>query len=423
MTTLRVPLAAARAVVLHAQRLNQPNGQESAPTPEAIFDVVRALGAIQLDTLQMVARAHYLAVWSRLGVYNPADLDGLAYADGLDGQPNPRRLFEDWYHAACLLPLEEYRYRLYRKALFRRRDPLNSSEWWRNALGDLDVEDVLASVTDQGARHSGDFEYNGPKRGAWWDWKPSKAALEHLFSRGDLLVARRDRSWQRVYDLTERVLPDWVERSDPGPEATILHLLEQSVRAFGLCPPASASDAVNEVKRGEARPYIETLMAQGVFVPVTVERADGTDAEWIVHRARLPELEQAADGGLPARRTTFLSPFDNLWWVQGRDAWLWNFTQRLEAYKPPEQRIWGYYCLPILHHDRLVGRFDPKLERARARLTLRAMLLEDGVSPDEALASDVAGALRDFMAFHGARELVIEKSRPDDFGRRVLQAL
>ncbi|MBI5959550.1 MAG: winged helix DNA-binding domain-containing protein, partial [Chloroflexi bacterium] len=118
-----------------------------------------------------------------------------------------------------------------------------------------------------------------------------------------------------------------------------------------------------------------------------------------------------------------LSPFDSLFWARDRDQQLWGFEQTLEAYKPAPQRIWGYFCLPILHHDRLVGRFDPKLERKTGTLRLKSLLLEPGIDPAEDLIADVAAALRDFMEWHGAHDLIIEKSSPPEFGERLMQSM
>jgi uncharacterized protein YcaQ len=143
----------------------------------------------------------------------------------------------------------------------------------------------------------------------------------------------------------------------------------------------------------------------------------------IVHRENLPALEQAAAGEIRPQRTTFLNPFDNLWWAQGRDEAFWGFRQRLEAYYPAPKRVYGYFCLPILHKDRLVGRFDPKLERKIGLLRLKALYLEPGIEPDEELAANVAAAMRDFMRFHQAKELLIEKSAPPEFAERLLKAL
>ncbi len=151
--------------------------------------------------------------------------------------------------------------------------------------------------------------------------------------------------------------------------------------------------------------------------------ADGETHELIVHREQLPILEQAAQGELAASRTTFLSPFDSLFWAPRRDRQFWGFRQSLEAYLPAHKRQWGYFCLPILYKDRLVGRFDPKLERKQGVLRLKALYLEEDVKPEEELVKEVAGAMADFMAFHKARELVIEKSQPQEFGQKLLAYL
>jgi uncharacterized protein YcaQ len=160
-----------------------------------------------------------------------------------------------------------------------------------------------------------------------------------------------------------------------------------------------------------------------VLVEIEAELADGESHTLVVHRDHLPALEQAADGALRAERTTFLSPFDSLFWARDCDQQVWGFRQTLEAYKPEPQRIWGYYCLPILHGDRLVGRFDPKLERKTGTLRLKALYLEPGIDPADDLIADIAGALRDFMAWHEARDLVIERSDPAEFGQKLLAAL
>ncbi|MBN2305159.1 MAG: winged helix DNA-binding domain-containing protein, partial [Anaerolineae bacterium] len=168
------------------------------------------------------------------------------------------------------------------------------------------------------------------------------------------------------------------------------------------------------------------LLADGALVAVKAELHGGQTGTLFVHRDHIPAMQQAADGAITARRTTFLNPFDNLFWAKGRDEALWGFMQRLEAYKKEKDRIWGYYCLPILHGERLVGRFDPKLERKSGTLILRALVLEPGIAPDDTLVVDVAAAMRDFLAWHGATDLVIERSDPagpDGFGARLLAAL
>ena len=413
-TTL-YPLSAVRAVALRTQRLDVPNGAEPTPTPDVIYNMVAHLGCVQIDTLHMVRRSHYLVLWSRLGRYDPADFERLIYA------PGERRLFEYWKHAMSIIPLADYRYHMPTMAAFRR----SPGRWWEIWLERPESQRVLEHVRkrlrEEGPLRVADFKHERSERGGWWDWKPAKGALEYLFARGEVMVADRV-NFQRVYDLRERVLPEWVDTNEASPEEADRHRIEQAVRALGICQPMQAAEYAY-MKRNSARPIVEGLIREGVFVEVQAELLDGETHTLIIHRENLPLLRQAADGTLTPQRTTFLSPFDSLFWARGRDEQFWGFRNVLEAYKRAGDRIWGYFCLPILHRDRLVGRFDPRLERKAGRLVLRALYLEPGVEPDEALVAGVAGAMRDFLAFHEAREVAIERSDPVEFGEKLLEAL
>lgn len=395
------PLNAARALALHAQGLAEQPDLDAPSTPDEVYSAVERVGCLQIDTLQMVRRSHYLALWSRLGMYDPADLDALAY------DPERRRLFEYWLHAASIIPLSEYRYRL---RLMRRvaEDKFRSRRRWLDEPGSGEtLEAVRRRVREEGAVRVSDFSDDRPlPRKGWWDWKPAKHALEYLYDLGEAMVSGRE-NFQRVYDLRERVLPDWVDASEPTEEEAVRHLLEWSMRRVGICTPGQLRDYAR-MKVVETRGHLAALMDEGVFVEVSCVTAQGEAERFIVHRDSLDTLERAADGDLKPGATTFLTPFDSLFWAPGRDAQLWGFEQRLEAYVPAPKRRWGYFCLPILHGDRLVGRFDPKLERATGTLRLRALHLEPGVEPDEELVADFVQAMRGFMAFHEATDLVVE---------------
>lgn len=409
-----LPLSAARALALHAQGLTAPSGAESPPTLDALYETVTRLTCVQIDTLHVVRRSQYLVLWSRLGAYDPADFDRLIY------DPAHRRLFEYWYHAASLVPLSEYRYRLETVRHFQ-----NGGGWWPQWAEQPEnrciVEEVRARLLAEGALRAADFEHDGPRRESWWDWKPAKHALEYLYNTGEVMIADRV-NFQRVYDLRERVLPDWVDTTPPTAEETHRHMLVRATRALGIATGGQIADYAY-MKRGDAAPALAALRKAGVLVEVAAETVSGEPARFLVHRDDLALVEQAADGGIVPARTTFLSPFDSLFWGKGRGAQLWSFTHVLEAYKRAPQRIWGYYCLPILHRDRLVGRFDPKLDRKAGRLRLEALHLEPGVAPDDALIRDVAATMRDFMAWHSATDLVIERSAPDGWGERLLAFL
>lgn len=409
-----LPLAAARALALAAQRLITPLGATGPATPEAIYDTVEQLGCVQIDTLQMVRRSQYLVLWSRLGRYDPADFDRLIY------NPAGRRLYEYWQHAASIIPLRHYRYSLPMMARFQ-----NGHGWWpewsRQPENRRLIEHVRTRIDAEGGLRAGDFQYDGPQRGPWWDWKPTKHALEHLYNAGELMIADRP-NFQRVYDLRERVLPDWVDTTPPTHEEMLRFRLEQAARAAGIATGGQIASYAY-LKRGESAPALRALVEQGALVEVETETLGGATAPMLVHRETLPQVEQAVDGAIRAGRTTFLSPFDSLFWASGRDEQVWGFRQKLEAYTPAPQRVWGYFCLPILHRDRLVGRFDPKLERKTGTLRLLALYLEPSAAPEDGLVADVAAALRDFLAFHDATDLVIERSDPSEFGDRLLAAL
>lgn len=416
MSTTKVyPLSAIRTLALHAQCLTTPSGDEARPTSNTIYEIIEQLCCVQIDTLQMVRRSHYVIVWSRLGNYDVTELDRLVYGA-------ERRCFEYWMHAACIIPYTEYRYRLPLMHAVK-QGASERSRLWLEKPGNAElVKAVRKRIQDEGALRAADFEHDGTQRGSWWNWKPAKGALEYLFNCGELMIADRV-NFQRVYDLRERVLPEWVNQHKPKRDETARHMLELSLRALGACTPSQVSTYTHDLSVTSAKSFITALKREGVFVEVKTELSDGKKHVLLVHRDNMPLLEQAADGSIQARRTTFLNPFDPLFYPRGRDQQLWNFRQVLEAYKPEGTRIWGYFCLPILRNDQLIGRFDPKLERQTGILRLKSLHLEPTVKPSDELIADLAAAMREFMAFHDATDLVIERSQPVALKRRLLAAM
>jgi len=408
------PLSAVRTLALHAQGLTNSNQKDEIPSKSTIQQMVEQLGCVQIDTLNLVQRSHYLVLWSRLGTYNPADFDSLIYSR------EDRQLFEGWQRIASIIPIKDYRYQIPHQDRLK-HDPSEGYTRWFDKEGLPLMNLVLERIRQEGALRAADFEYDGPKRGSWWDWKPAKTALEYLYAFGDLMISDRVH-FQRVYDLTERVLPAWVETTSPSMEQRDLYWLEQAALALGIARPMQMI-SYSYYKKGLLKPLLEGLVDEGVLVQVEAQQADGSSQPMLVHRDKMGYLEQIAAGSIRAERTTFLSPFDNLFWAYGRDEQLWGFRQRLEAYLPAPKRTWGYFCLPILHRDRFVGRFDPKLERKTGVLRIKTLYLEQGIEPDEQLVSGVAKAMRDFMRFHNASELVIEKSHSEVFGEKLLKAL
>jgi uncharacterized protein len=406
------PLSALRTLALRAQGLDTTNG--FIPARDTIYEIVDQIGCVQIDTLHMVRRSHYLVLWSRLGNYAPSEFDSLMSADD-------RRLFEGWQHAAAIIPLTEYRYQMPHQRNLREH-PTNWYNRWLNENVQKDfVPLVLERVRREGALKVSDFESDGHPGGAWWNWRPAKVALEFLFAYGDLMIADRIK-FQRVYDLTERVLPAWVDMTEPTAEQRDRFWVERGAKALGVFLPRHAGD-YTWMKVTRSKPIVESLIKDGILIQIQGILGNGETGQLLIHRDNLSLLEQAADGALKAERTTFLSPFDNLWWANRRDELLWGFHQSLEAYLPAAKRIYGYFCMPILHGDRLVGRFDPKLERKNGILRLKALYLEPGVKPDETLVQEIAACMRDFMAFHSANELIIERSEPVDFSNKLMKKI
>ena len=407
------PLSALRAMVLHNQRLTTPNGASPALAPDAVVDLVTALGYVQIDTLHVVNRAHDVTLWARFGSYDLNDFHKLIYT------ASQRRLYEGWGHAASIIPLEHYRYHRWRAD---RRVSYNPGflEWLNQNGNRLLAAQTLERIRSEGGLRLRAFEAEDPRRSPWYDWKPSKMALEALFAYGDLMVADRV-NFQRVYDVRERVLPEWVDTTPVDPDEARRFCLEQAAKALGVFEPGHLT-LYAYMRATPARSLVRALIETGALVEIQGESMSGVRT-WMVHRESLPLLQRAADGELKPERTTFLAPFDSLFWAWERDQRLWGFKQLLECYKPAEDRIYGYFCFPILHKDRLVGRFDPKLDRKSGVLHLNALYLEPGIEPDDELLAGVAAAMGDFLSWHGARSLKILKSDPPAFGEKLLSAL
>ena len=406
------PLSALRATILHAQLLDQPNSAHLVPSRKVIVDLVKTLSFVQIDALQVVNRSHDVTLWSRLGRYDIDDFHKLIYT------PDQRRLYEGWGHAASIIPLEHYRFHRWRIDRGISFNPAFRD--WLSKKGNRELaEQTLARIRAEGALRVGDFETEGSKKGMWYDWKPPKMALEVLFARGDLMVADRV-NFQRIYDIKERVLPGWVNTSPVDDIEGRRFCLEQAARALGIFKARNLTFYAY-MRATPAQAIIKALIEEVVLVGIRGESMNGEN-DWMVHRDNLPLLQRAADGEVKAERTTFLSPFDSLFWAGDRDQELWGFKQMLECYKPAEKRVYGYFCFPILYKDRLVGRFDPKLDRKTGVMHLNALYLEPGIKPDDDLVAAIAAAMRDFLAWHGAKSFKVKKSDPPKFGKKLMGA-
>lgn len=366
-----------------------------------ILEAVRRMGVLQIDTIHVVARSPYLVLWSRLGDYRPEWLDEL-HAEG--------DLFEYWAHAMCFLPIEDF-------PIYRRRmlDAIEDNVWpykWAVKFSKENpevMERVRSHLREKGAVRSVEFENKNHPSGGWWNWKEEKDALEVMLLTGEVMIARRH-NFQRVYDLRERVLPDWDDAAVPSTEEMRRTLTLRAVSALGIATPAWVPDYFRQPKKGIA-PRLEALAAEGLLLPVEVEGFEGLA---YIHPDRLGLLEEVASGCREPTLTTLLSPFDPLVWDRQRARELFNFDYMIECYTPAPKRRYGYFTLPILHRGRLIGRLDPKAHRTQGIFEIKALHLEPGVALNEQLIADLADVLRRLAIWHTTPNLVVRHSNPPE---------
>ena len=367
----------ARRIALAAQGFAHAR-PAAGVTARAFAGALSRLHLHQIDSVNVLVRAHYLPAFSRLGPYDRGLLDVAAW-----GGRRERRLFEYWAHECSLLPLAL-------QPLFR----------WRMARADRGIGcygrleafagearpaamAVLGRIRAEGPMSAGDFD-TGKGEGGWWGWGETKGALEWLFWAGHLTTATRRGTFERVYDLPERVLPPAL-LAQPTPDEAEAHraLIELSGRALGV---ASAGDLRDYFRLGpeDARTAILTLVEEGRLRAVEIE---GWRKPGYLHRdARAPRRVSAR---------ALLAPFDPLVWERSRAERLFGFRYRIEIYVPAEKRLHGYYVLPFLFGDRIVARVDLKADRAAGRLLVKAVHWETAV-PDG--AEEALGAELETMA-------------------------
>ena len=358
---------AARRVFLNRHLLSDPpTGEVTSP---ALLDVITRLGFVQLDSINTVARAHDLILFSRKARYRPKALKKLYEKD--------RALFEHWTHDAAVIPLEFYQYWHMRRA----RDAQRLRKQWKNWRRDgfeARFQKVLDQIKAQGPLSSSDVGKDEKKGGSgWWDWHPSKTALEYLWRSGALQVVGRD-GFKKRYDLTERVLETHLHDPDNAPpEAhTIDWCCNAALDRLGFATHTEIAAFWAHITPAEARAWCDAALARGDIIQIMVEGvSDGLKPYYA--RPGLPDdpaLELA-----PAKRLRVLSPFDPALRDRNRAERLFGFNYRIEVFVPEPKRTYGYYVFPILEGDRLVGRVDMKAHRDQDVLRIKALWPEPGV--------------------------------------------
>jgi uncharacterized protein YcaQ len=370
-----------------------------------VLDAIRRMGVLQIDSISVVARSPYLVLWSRIGAYDPIWLDELL-AEGA--------IFEYWSHAACFVPIEDYG--LYRRLML---DKTDKTRVWMEAHPDA-LEHVLGHIRKEGPVRSAEFARTDGKAGGWWEWKPEKRALEHLFAAGELMISHRE-NFHRVYDLRERVLanalPNWEDTLAPTEHEVRRALALKAVRALGVAVAGWVPDYFRTPKRGAAS-LLEELVDEGSLLRAGIEEEPA-----YVHPENARLAEEVLSGRLRSSVTTLLSPFDPMVWDRARASELFGFDYKIEVYTPAARRRYGYYSLPILHEGALVGRLDAKAHRKDGLFEVRAAHLEPGVPVSEELVVSLAGVLRACASWHATPDVVVRHSDPPELAEALRSTL
>ncbi|MFD1934952.1 MULTISPECIES: winged helix-turn-helix domain-containing protein [Nonomuraea] len=402
---LVLSMESARRLAVSCQHLAGPR---PCGDLEGLRHVLRTLRCLQLDPVNVVARSHLLVLWSRVGDYDPADLDVLLWRE--------RWLFEYWAHAASIVLAEDYPIH----HVMMRGYPAGRSTYGRRVGDWLEANDglrqhVLDRLREHGPQPVGGFEDRAvvawESRG-WTNGRNVERMLDFLWTQGHIMVAGRE-GRRRRWDLAERWLPEWVGGRPLPPEESVSLAAEHALRALGVARAADIERHFTRARYPDLAGVLDGLERSGRVLPAEVE---GGSERWYVHRDVLGLMERAWEP-----RTTLLSPFDNLICDRERTERLWGFAFRTEMYVPKDKRQYGHYILPILHGERLIGRLVPRLDRRRGVLEVEGVFPEAEIAADEAAVNAVGRAVAELGRFVGAREVsygdkVAEPWRPVNAG-------
>ena len=342
--------ATARKLAVSKQHL-------SGDSPATMLETIRALGCLQLDPISAVTRSHEIVLWSRLGDYDLAELERLRFEEVA--------LFEYWAHAASMVLTEDYPlYKPYIEA-----HGTGDKEWMVKLRAWVEEHEslrqhILGRLRDEGPLPSRAFESQGP-RGVgsvgWTSGRDITHMIDYLWNSGQVMVAGRE-GMQRVWGLTENILPEWTPMETLTLEAITARAAQRAIKALGVATAPQIRRHFTRSRYPGLNKVLKILVKEGRILPVEWADAPPWKGETYIHVDDLPLVESIADGAFTPK-TTLLSPFDNLICDRQRTEQLWDFSYRIEIYVPKDKRQYGYYVLPILHGDRLVGRIDPKYDR------------------------------------------------------------
>jgi uncharacterized protein len=370
----------ARQIALNSQLFKTDKGLNSK---DSIMSIFHRLGYVQIDTISVIKRAHHHTIWSRFKAYKPEDLDELQSVD--------KQIFEYWGHAASYLPMEDYRFYLPLMQAFV--DP--HRKWEKDRLqkfGHL-MPVVLERIQEEGGLCSKDFKDDlQKKKGTWWEWRPAKVALELLYYQGELMISCR-KGFRKYYDLTERVLPEHVNLEYPSEKAVGYFAVLRALRAQGISRASDIRDHIHVAGKDIIALSLLELEEDKQIEKVQIE---GDKKNVFYSLPGINNLYKAMNDDL-----YILSPFDNFVINRERIELLFDFDYKLECYVPASKRKYGYFVLPLVFRNNLVGRVDIKADRKKKKLIVKDLYFENNFVRSVEFDMIYEKKLNDFAEFNG----------------------
>ncbi|MBP9184957.1 MAG: YcaQ family DNA glycosylase [Fuscovulum sp.] len=385
-----IPNTIARRLFLDRHALAEPPVGPAAGA--ALAGLIDRIGFVQVDSINTVERAHHMILWSRRGSYDPKALKRLMERD--------RALWEHWTHDASILPVSVFGHWKHRFARDRARLVDRWTGWQRDGFHEK-FDEVLARVADHGPVTSaevGEGEARG--KGGWWDWHPSKAALEYLWRVGELSVCRRD-GFRKVYDLTERVIPQAARDAAPDAAETLDWACRSALDRLGFASPGELAAYWGLIGPEDAKGWVRDALARGDLAEAEVEGADGSRRKVLLRPETLSEQPPE-----PPARLRILSPFDPALRDRKRAEHLFGFRYRIEVFVPEPKRQFGYYVFPVLEGARLVARIDAKAHRDKGELRVAAVWPEPGQRFGQQRQARLEAELQRLARFAGCERVV-----------------
>lgn len=391
-------LAKLRRLALAAQGLlhRQPFGQGLS----GVRSVIEHLGYVQIDTISVVERAHHHVLQTRVPDFKSDMLDQLL----LGGD-----VFEYWSHAAAFLPMADFRFSLpYKQAI-----KSGQTHWYKKPDKKLMAE-LLERIRIDGPLRSRDLDTKRAKTKGWWDWKPAKKALEQLYMQGDLMVSSRE-GFQKIYDLTERVLPSDVNTRIPTMAEFAAHIVEQQLRCHALVSLKGLTYLRRNIELNKAvKTLVNERLTQGFLEQVKLSSGEVYYITTGALDARLPNV---------SNRMVILSPFDNSVIQRDRLKSLFGFDYKIECYVPAAKRQYGYFSLPLLYRDEFIGRMDCKAHRKTQHLEIKYLHFEKHNFDVDLVTSAFADAIQQFRQFQQCNTVSLTKVEPNDISQQLRNAL